>query len=196
MRDNKPSAKLWIAPIDITTIKADAIVCAANTGLVLGCGVAGAIWRRGGAAIQHECDLLGKHKPGDVAVTGGGNLLVKHVLHAVSMGYQHPDVAALLKGVTRRCLEKATELGLESIVFPAIAAGRMKLPPEKSCRFMGEAIAEFDFSDSSLHTIGFALLDPDTYKLFLEKLPAIISTNTGISYSDKRPETVEMPWRT
>jgi len=61
---------------------------------------------------------------------------------------------------------------------------------------MGEAIAEFDFSYSSLHTIGFALLDPEAYKLFQKKLPDIISANSGISYSEERPNTVEMPWRT
>ena len=52
--------KVWVAHADITLLKVDAIVCAANAGLVLGSGVAGAIWRRGGPEIQEECDRIGK----------------------------------------------------------------------------------------------------------------------------------------
>lgn len=187
--------KIWIAEVDITTIKVDAIVCAANAGLVLGCGVAGFIWRRGGQEIQDECDRLGKVKPGEVAVTSGGKLPVKHVFHAVSMGYQHPDVAALLSGVTTRCLELAAELELTSIVFPAIAAGRMKLPPDRSCQYMGQAIADFDYQGTTIKSVGFALLDKEAFARFSTDLPPIIEGATGLKLSDESPPVLDMPWR-
>lgn len=186
---------VWIAKVDITTIQVDAIVCAANTGLALGCGVAGCIWRRGGQEIQDECDRLGKVKPGEVAVTTAGKLPAKFVFHAVSMGYQHPDVSALLTGVTARCLEEAAKRELASVAFPAIAAGRMKLPPEKSCDYMGQAIAQFDFSGTSIESVGFALLDEGAYKVFSAHLPGLIDRCAGLTYTSESPPVVEMPWR-
>lgn len=187
--------RVWIAEVDITTIEVDAIVCAANAGLVLGCGVAGFIWRRGGQEIQEECDRLGKVKPGEVAVTGAGKLPVRHVFHAVSMGYQHPNVAELLTGVTTKCLENAARLGLSSLAFPAIAAGRMKLPPDKSCEYMGKAIAEFAFEGTSIESVGFALLDADAHRVFANQLPALIGVNPALVFSSESPKVVEMPWR-
>ena len=187
--------RVWIAEIDITTIEVDAIVCAANAGLVLGCGVAGFIWRRGGQVIQDECDRLGKFEPGEVAVTSGGSLPVKHVFHAVSMGYQHPDIAALMHQVTTRCLEQAAERKLKSLAFPAIAAGRMKLAPEKSCLYMGQALADFDFTGTSIESVGFALLDKLALAEFREGLPGIVSGNEGLRMSAELPTTRDMPWR-
>ena len=187
--------KVWIAQIDITTIQVDAIVCAANAGLVLGCGVAGSIWRRGGQIIQDECDRVGKVNPGDVAVTTAGKLPAKYVLHAVSMGYQHPDVAALLTGVTTRCLEKAAELNIKSIAFPAIAAGRMKLPIEQCCQYMGQAIAEFDYASTRIRSVGFALLDNAAHLCFMKQLPGMIYGVEGLKFCDDSPEVLEMPWR-
>jgi O-acetyl-ADP-ribose deacetylase len=187
--------KIWIAEVDITTIEVDVIVCAANAGLVLGCGVAGFIWRRGGQEIQDECDRLGKVKPGEVAVTTGGKLPVRYVFHAVSMGYQHPDVAALLTGVTTRCLAKAAELKLTSIAFPAIAAGRMKLPPDKSCEYMGRAVADFDYTGTSIRSVGFALLDKEAYSIFSSDLPLIINSADDLDLRYESPPVLDMPWR-
>lgn len=187
--------RIWAAKVDITTIEVDAIVCAANVGLVLGCGVAGFIWRRGGPEIQEECDRLGKVKPGDVAVTTAGRLPAKYVFHAVSMGYQHPDVAALLTGVTTKCLEEAARRELKSIAFPAIAAGRMKLSPQKSCEYMARAIAEFDFDSTTIDSAGFALLDEAVYGVFASELPGYILGDPGLEFSLEAPQVVDMPWR-
>lgn len=186
---------IWLSKVDITEISIDAVVCAANAGLVLGCGVAGSIWRRGGQSIQDECDRIGKVEPGEVAVTTAGNLPATYVFHAVSMGYQHPNVGELLHGVTTKCLAKASELGLSSIAFPAIASGRMKLAPERSCEHMGQALADFDFSGSSLQSVGFALLDEEVFDVFTAMLPEILKGRSDLELSFKSPPTIAMPWR-
>lgn len=178
---------IWIAEKDITTLKVDAIVCATDTGLVLGGGVAGHIWRRGGQEIQDECDSLGKVKPGDVAVTTAGKLPAKHVFHAVSMGYQYPDVSALLTGITKKCLDHAAELEIKSLAFPAIATGRMKLSPEKSCEYMAKAITEFNFEETNIESIGFALLDKEVFQIFETLLPSLIEGIPGLEFNKNSP---------
>src|ERR1700758_899996 len=80
------AAKIVIQQGDLTEMDTDAIVNAANNDLILGAGVAGAIRRKGGEAIQRECDAIGSIPVGYSAITGGGNLKAKYVIHAASMG--------------------------------------------------------------------------------------------------------------
>src|SRR5690349_17371068 len=108
---------------DITDADVDAVVNAANNDLQLGGGVAGAIRRKGGPSIQDECNGIGTIPLGEAAITGGGTLKAKYVIHAASMQLGGRTTAEALEASTRNCLVRAEEKKLRSIAFPAIGTG-------------------------------------------------------------------------
>lgn len=183
--------EVWYGLVDLLALDVDAIVCGANTGLVMGSGTAGAIWRRGGASIQDECDRLGTRPLGDVVVTSAGGLPARHVFHAVTMGYEHPDVGGLFAGVTRRCLELAGQLDLRSLAFMALSGGRMKLPPDLICESMVGAVARWSPGGTSLESVGFALRDRRFVAVFESRVPALIGVNPELVLTDRMPPVVE-----
>src|SRR6202023_881799 len=91
------AARIVIQQGDLTEMDADAIVNAANNDLILGAGVAGAIRRKGGEAIQRECDAIGSIPVGYAAITGGGKLRAKFVIHAASMQLGGETTAGTLR---------------------------------------------------------------------------------------------------
>ena len=117
---------------DITEQQVDAIVNAANSTLLGGGGVDGAIHGAGGPSILAECRELEGCAPGDVKVTGAGNLPARHVLHAVGPIWRGGDSneAELLASCHRRAIELAAELGARSVAFPAISTGAYGYPVE------------------------------------------------------------------
>jgi len=119
---------------DITLQKVDAIVNAANSTLLGGGGVDGAIHRVGGPTILAECRLLGGCPPGEVRTTGAGNLQARHVLHAVGPiwrggGESEDD---LLASCHRRAIGAAAQLGCRTLAFPAISTGAYGYPVERA----------------------------------------------------------------
>jgi O-acetyl-ADP-ribose deacetylase (regulator of RNase III) len=119
------SVRLELVQGDITTVAADAIVNAANTALRGGGGVDGAIHRVGGPSIMEECRALGGCPTGDAKPTGAGNLPARHVIHAVGPVWHGGGAGEgqLLASAYRRSVEVASQLGCESVAFPAISTG-------------------------------------------------------------------------
>ena len=124
---------------DITTYDGDAIVNAANNHLVLGAGVAGAIRRAGGPAIQAECDRLGPIRVGEAAITGAGTLGVQWVIHAAAMG-DEPVSERSIRGSTAASVRLAAQHGARRIAFPILGSGIGSFDFRRAAEAMLDAI--------------------------------------------------------
>jgi O-acetyl-ADP-ribose deacetylase (regulator of RNase III) len=157
----------------------DAIVNAANTELILGSGVAGAIFRRGGAEIDREGQTKGPIRLGEAAVTGAGQLPNRYVIHAAAMGYRPEDArvpkragslssAAIIADATRSSLRRADELKVESIAFPALATGVAAFPVDECAETMITAVREYsrEHPESSVRHVRFVLFGRQDYGFF------------------------------
>ena len=151
---------------DLTQQDVDAIVNAANNDLELGGGVAGAIARAGGPAIQAECRKIGSVDVGDAAITTGGRLRARHVIHAASMRLGGRTTADNLRRSTRRSLEIANEQGLRTIAFPAVGTGIARFPLDDCARIMIEEVAAQARQGTSLVTVRFVLVGDDAEEAF------------------------------
>jgi O-acetyl-ADP-ribose deacetylase len=151
---------------DITDMAVDAIVNAANTNLMLGEGVAGAIRRKGGPRIQEECDRMGPVALGGAAVTTGGNLKALYVIHAASMRLGGQTTANSLRLATRNTLERAEEKALKSIALPAIGTGVAGFPVEECARIMIAEILDHLKTRTSLEKVYFVLYDDAALQAF------------------------------
>ena len=169
---NKSSAKLVdriiIREGDLTEMDTDAIVNAANNDLVLGAGVAGAIRRKGGDEIQRECDAIGSIPLGFAAITTGGKLKAKYVIHAASMGLGGLTNADTLRRSTAHSLRIASERGLKTIAFPAIGTGIARFPMQECAQIMLEEAARHLQGSTSLETIYFVLFDEEARDTFAD----------------------------
>ena len=153
---------------DITELEVDAIVNAANTDLLLGAGVAGAIRTKGGPRIQEECDRIGPIRLGEAAVTTAGNLKAHYVIHAASMEMGEETTANNLRNSTRNSLLRAEEKGFKTIAFPAIGTGIAGFPMQDCANIMIGEVLEHLKSHSSLEKIHFVLYDDAALKVFEE----------------------------
>jgi O-acetyl-ADP-ribose deacetylase len=144
---------------DLTEMDTDAIVNAANNDLVLGAGVAGAIRRKGGEAIQRECDSIGSIPVGYAAITTGGKLKARFVIHAASMQLGGKTSADTLRHSTAHSLRIADERGLKSIAFPAVGTGIAGFPLKECAEIMLREAARHLKGETSLETIHFVLFD-------------------------------------
>ena len=126
---------------DLVEQEVDAIVNAANTDLLLGGGVAGAIRSRGGPAIQRECDEHGPVKLGEAALTGGGDLSARHVIHAASMRLGGSTTAESLRSSMDSAFRIAHENDVKTIAVPAVGTGIAGFPMEECAMVMARALS-------------------------------------------------------
>jgi O-acetyl-ADP-ribose deacetylase (regulator of RNase III) len=158
--------KIVLMQGDLTEMDVDAIVNAANNDLRLGGGVAGAIRRKGGETIQRECDAIGSIPVGGAAITSGGNLRARHVIHAASMQLGGATTARALKSATAHSLRIAADRGLHSIAFPAVGMGIAGFPISECAKIMLHETLEHLKGSSSLEKVYFVLFDPSALAEF------------------------------
>jgi len=154
---------------DLTQQDVDAIVNAANNDLELGGGVAGAIARAGGPQIQAECRKLGPVEVGDAAITGGGTLKARFVIHAASMRLGGRTGADGLRRSTRRSLEIADLRGLRSVAFPAVGTGIARFPLEECARIMVEEVVAHSRTPTSVREVRFVLFGSQAEAAFRQE---------------------------
>lgn len=167
--------RLRIVEGDITLLDVEAVVNAANKNLQLGGGVAGAIRRRGGPAIQAECDRLAPIEVGEAAITGGGNLKARYVIHAVGPVNGEGDEEAKLARATLSSLRIAAERKIKSLAFPAISTGIYGFPLQDCSRVMLRVSLDFLKKNSYPREIVFCLYGAEAYEVFRKTL-----ASTGI----------------
>jgi O-acetyl-ADP-ribose deacetylase (regulator of RNase III) len=154
---------------DITTdAAADAIVNAANSSLLGGSGVDGAIHRAAGPELLAECRLLGGCETGDAKITGAGRLPVSHVIHTVGPVWRGGDQGEpeLLASCYRRSIELAAAHGCRRVAFPAISTGVYGYPMEAAARVALDATAEALRAAPGVEEARFWLFGRPAYDVF------------------------------
>jgi len=170
---------------DITQQATDAIVNAANSGLMGGGGVDGAIHRVGGPAIVEECrrivSKIGRLPAGQAVITTGGRLKAKYVIHTVGPVWHggRSGEAETLASAYRESLKLAAERGLKSISFPAISTGAYGYPMEDAARIALETAVDFAEENTSLQEITFVLFDSYSFKVYADTLIELMPKAEG-----------------
>ena len=174
------NATLELAQGDITSLAVDAIVNAANTELQHGGGVAAAISRKGGPAIQNESDAIvaerGSLKTGDAVITSGGKLPAKFVIHTVGPIWGDDATATSdnqLRRAIRNSLGLADKKKLKSIAFPAISTGIYRFPVERAAKLMVAEAAGYLAGNTKLERVILCLYDDASYRAFAEVLSSL-----------------------
>lgn len=154
---------------DISAVEADAIVNAANNHLWMGAGVAGAIKRNGGQEIEAEAIKKGPVPIGEAVVTGAGKLKAKYVIHAAVMGQDLQTDAPTIELATLNSLQRAGELGIKSIAFPALGTGVGGFPLGDAARIMIKVAAAYFGQQTSLEEVIFVLFGKEAYDAFADE---------------------------
>jgi O-acetyl-ADP-ribose deacetylase len=177
MEDSFLDGRVRVLTGDITGQKVVALVNAANSGLLGGAGVDGAIHRAGGATILEECREIRRTRlpdglpTGEAVITRGGLLAARYVIHTVGPIYGHHNgrEAELLAACYQNSLRLASEHEVASIAFPAISTGAYGYPREEAAKVASRAIADFLKEESSILEVRLVFFSADDAKVFLSK---------------------------
>lgn len=167
--------KIELLKADITEIKFDAIVNAANTSLLGGGGVDGAIHRKGGKAILDECVQIrnkqGGCKTGEAVITTAGNLPSKYVIHTVGPVWNgdKEEKSKLLADCYKNSLNLAVENRIKTIAFPNISTGIYHFPKDKAAEIAVRTVKDFDKSNE-IEKVIFVCFDDENYKIYKDLL--------------------------
>ena len=157
---------------DITLLEVDAIVNAANSDLMGGGGVDGAIHRRGGPAIIKECNEIrsrqGGCPVGEAVITSGGLLKARHVIHTVGPVWQGGNNAEdqVLENAYRNSLELAVAHNVSGIAFPNISTGVYGFPKGRAAEIATKTVSDFLKGDRSLKRLIFCCFDEENYRIY------------------------------
>lgn len=161
---------------DITQQDVDAIVNAANTSLLGGGGVDGAIHRAAGRKLLLKCMTLKGCKTGEAKITDGYNLTARHVIHAVGPVYhKNADAPELLASAYQRSLEIASENKLKTIAFPAISTGVYGYPLREASHITLTTLRDFALEDTSIEHMIIVLFTADAYKVFSDTFDTLFN---------------------
>jgi O-acetyl-ADP-ribose deacetylase (regulator of RNase III) len=177
---NIGETKLTLVLGDITKQETDAIVNAANSSLLGGGGVDGAIHRAGGRQILEECikirEKQGGCDTGEAVITTGGNLPAKYVIHTVGpiwQGGSRGELRTLLANCYKNSLKLAVENGIKTISFPSISTGAYGYPVDEASPIALKAVIEFLQSDDSLDEVVFVLYEKWIYQSYEDALRSL-----------------------
>ena len=161
---------------DITLESADAIVNAANTSLLGGGGVDGAIHRSAGPGLLEECRKFGGCRPGEARITGGYNLKTKHVIHTPGPIYSggKNNEPAILQNSYWNSMLLVKEHKLKSISFPAISTGVYRYPKDEAARIAIETVINFIKQENYIVDVTFILFDNENFEIYKSTLDGII----------------------
>jgi O-acetyl-ADP-ribose deacetylase (regulator of RNase III) len=164
-------ARLELVQGDITLQDTDAIVNAANSSLLGGGGVDGAIHAAAGPELLAECRTLGGCQTGDAKITRGYRLKARHVIHTVGPIFRgSPRDAELLASCYRRSLQLADVNGLRSVAFPSISTGAYGYPVEQAAPVALRAVIEYLNTHTGIELVRFVLYDRHTFQAYQQAL--------------------------
>lgn len=170
------SGKIAVIEGDITQQPVDAIVNAANSSLLGGGGVDGAIHRAAGSGLREECRRLNGCQTGDAKITKGYNLPANWVIHTVGPVWQDGNHGEdeLLASCYRRCLELAEQQGIRTLAFPAISTGVYRFPPDRAARIAVSEVKMFLESHTSLEQVIFVCFSRQSYDCYVAAVKEIL----------------------
>lgn len=164
--------KIKLVKGDITKIDTDAIVNAANTSLLGGGGVDGAIHRAGGKAILEDCVAIrnrqGGCDVGEAVITTGGNLPAKYVIHTVGPVWNgdKAEKEQLLANAYRNSLQLGVKNNIKTIAFPNISTGIYHFPKDKAAKIAVATVSDFLKENEGISEVVFVCFDEENYKLY------------------------------
>lgn len=166
---NEAKHRISILQGDITTLDVDAIVNAANSSLMGGGGVDGAIHRAAGPELKAACRRLGGCETGDAKITPGFNLPAKFIVHTVGPVWNNGTYReeALLASVYRRSLEVAKEKNIRTIAFPSISTGAYHFPFDKASRIALQTIGAFLKQSNAIDQVFLVMFSEQDYQEML-----------------------------
>jgi O-acetyl-ADP-ribose deacetylase (regulator of RNase III) len=163
---------------DITRLDVDVIVNAANSSLLGGGGVDGAVHRAAGPGLLEECRALGGCPSGQARLTGGHRLLAKHVVHAVGPVYEtgREGEAELLRSCYEAALRLAAEQGAWTVAFPCISTGAFGYPKDEACRIAADVVLAWLRAHELPRQVTFCCYEAEDARLYRERLADVLAT--------------------